>query len=115
MRETSRARAAAAGVGCALLSIALGTSGMLLVMAMYWMLGSTAVAFGFGAAVRALLDSPELESRSMKAIARAAQDMSRTRVYRRTAVAVYLYMAGMLFSVGAVGTILVVNLVFLRE
>jgi hypothetical protein len=112
MKDHSQAWAVAAGVGCALLSIALGSSPLVWALSMYWMFGSTAVAFTFGAAVRSLLDSPGMYPRSMKAIARAAEDRSRPRIYRRTAVALYLYMAGTLFSAGAFCTILLVSLIF---
>ncbi|MDB5857635.1 MAG: hypothetical protein JWQ76_1324 [Ramlibacter sp.] len=115
MKDHSQAWAVSAGVGCALLSVALGSSGVLWALSLYWMFGSTAVAFTFGAAVRNLLDSPGMYPRSMKAIARAAEDRSQGSVYRRTAVALYLYMAGTLFAAAAFCTILLVSFIFFRK
>ena len=50
MTDRTQARAVAAGVAFALLSIAVGSSPVLFAISMYWMLGSTAVAFAFFAA-----------------------------------------------------------------
>ena len=110
MKDDSQAWAVLAGVGCALLSIALGTGRLLWSLSMYWMLGATSIAFIFGAAVRDLLDRPGMHPRSMKAIARAAEDTSQRDVHRRTATALYLYMAGTLFAAGAFCTIVLVYL-----
>lgn len=115
MTDRTQARCVAAGVSCALLSVALGSSAVLFLLSMYWMFGSTALAFTFGAAVRSLLDSPGMYPRSMQAIARAAEDPARPRPIRRTAVALYLYMAGMIFFATAFGTIVLVSLVFFRK
>lgn len=104
-------RIAGAAVACALLSIVLGSTGLLFTLALYWMLGSTGVAFAFGAAVRRLLDDPAMYPRSLQAIARAADDPARPRVVRRTAAALYLYMAGMLFSATVLATLAVAALV----
>jgi hypothetical protein len=115
MKDRTHVRAVAAGVACALLSIACGSSAMLWSLSMYWMLGATAVAFNFAAAVRALLDSPGMYPRSMKAIARAAEDPKRPAVYRRTAVALYLYMVSLTFCAAVFCTIPVVSLIFFRK
>ena len=115
MTDRTHTRIIAAGVACALLSIALGASPRFFVLLMYWMLGSTGVAFAFGAAARRLLDSPGMYPRSMKAIARAAEDRERPPVERRTAVALYLYMAGLVFSATAFTTIGLVSVLFLRK
>lgn len=113
-RSPSARLSALAGVAFALLAIALGSARVLLLLAVYWLLASTAAAFSFGAAARALLDSPDMQPRSMEAIARAADDTGRPRVVRRTAAALYLYMAGVFFCLAAVGTILLVSFVFFR-
>ncbi|QJW83381.1 hypothetical protein HK414_01750 [Ramlibacter terrae] len=105
--ERVQARVAGAAFACALLSIALGTSSLLFMLALYWMFGSTAVAFVFAGAVRRLLDDPAMYPRSLQAIARAADDTDRPRVVRRTAVALYLYMAGMLFCATVLATLAV--------
>ena len=110
MKDDSQAWSVLAGVGCALLSISLDTSRLLWSLSMYWMLVTTSIAFVFGAAVRDLLDRPGMYPRSMKAIARAAEDRSQGGVYRRTATALYLYMAGTLFAAGAFCTIVLVYL-----
>ena len=115
MTDRTHTRIIAAGVACAVLSIALGSSPRFFVLSMYWMLGSTGVAFAFGAAARRLLDSPGMYPRSMKAIARAAEDRERPPVERRTAVALYLYMAGLVFSATAFTTIGLVSVLFLRK
>lgn len=115
MKDHTQAWAVAAGVGCALLSVALGSSWLLWALSVGWMIGATAIAFIFGAAARNLLDSPGMYPRSMKAIARAAEDRSQGSVYRRTAVALYLYMAGMLFAAAAFCTIVVVSFLFFRN
>lgn len=105
--ERAQARVAAAGIACALLSIALGTGSLLFMLALYWMFGSTAVAFACAGAVRRLLDDPSMYPRSLQAIARAADDAGRPRVVRRTAAALYLYMAGMLFCATVLATLAV--------
>ena len=115
MKDHSQAWSVGAGVGCALLSVALGSSHLLWALSICWMFGSTAVAFSFGGAVRSFLDGPQMYPRSMKAIARAAEDKSQRKVYRRTAVALYLYMAGTLFSAGVFCTIPLVSFIFLRK
>lgn len=115
MTDRTHTRLIAAGVACAALSIALGSSPRLFVLSMYWMLGSTGIAFAFGAAARRLLDSPGMYPRSMKAIARATEDPARPQVERRTAAALYLYMAGLVFSATAFTTIGLVSVLFLRK
>ncbi len=115
MTDRTHTRTVAAGVACALLSIALGSSPRLFVLSMFWMLGSTGIAFVFGAAARRLLDSPGMYPRSMKAIARAAEDAARSRAERRTAAALYLYMTGLVFSATAFTTIGLVSVLFLRR
>ena len=115
MKDRVHLRAVAAGVACALLSIACGSSRMLWSLSMYWMLVSTGVAFAFGAAVRDLMDSPGMYPRSMKAIARAAEDQGRSRVHRRTAVALYLYMVSLVFAAAAFFTIPLVTFIFFRK
>jgi hypothetical protein len=115
MKDRTLVKATAAGVACALLSVACGSSAMLWSLSMYWMLGATGVAFAFGAAVRDLLDRPGMYPRSMKAIARAAEDRSQPPVYRRTAVALYLYMVSLLFAAAAFCTIPLVSLIFFRK
>ncbi|HEY8356269.1 MAG TPA: hypothetical protein VIL30_02310 [Ramlibacter sp.] len=114
MTDRIQVRAVGVGLAAGLLSIALGSSHVLFVLCMYWMLGSTGVAFAFGAAVRTLLDDPGMYPRSMAAIARAAEDMERPRVVRRTAVALYLYMIGLVFCASAFATIAVVSFLFFR-
>jgi hypothetical protein len=113
--DRSHIRFAAAGVGCALLSGVLGSSPLLFKLSMYWMLGTTGVAFAFGAAVRNLLDSPGMYPRSMQVIARAAEDPGRPRSVRRVAAALYLYMGGLVFSVAVFCTIAVVSFIFFRK
>jgi hypothetical protein len=115
MKDRSQVWAVASGVAFALLSIALGTSGLLWALSIFWMFGATAIAFSLGGAVRSLLDSPGMYPRSMRAIARAAEDRSRRMADRRTALALYLYMAGMLCAAGAFFTILLVSFVFFRK
>jgi hypothetical protein len=112
--DRTHARFAAAGASVALLSGVLGTSSLLLMLSLYWMLGSTTIAFACGGPVRDLLDSPGMYPRSMQAIARAAEDPERPRVVRRTAAALYLYMGGMIFCGTAVYTIVLVSFVFFR-
>jgi hypothetical protein len=114
MKDRTQEKAFGAGVAFALLSIALGSSPVLFSLSMYWMLGSTGVAFAFFAAVRELMDHPDMYPRSMKAIARAAEDPGRSRVSRRTAAALYMYMAGLLFCAGAFVTIPLVTFLFFR-
>jgi hypothetical protein len=115
MKDRTQARAVAAGVGIALLAIAADSSRLLWHLSMYWMIGSTGVAFAFAAAARDFLDSPGMYPRSMKAIARAAEDQTQSRVYRRTAVALYLYMLGMLFSAAVFCTVPLVSFIFFRK
>jgi hypothetical protein len=115
MTDRTYARVVAVGVGAALLSIAVGSSPVLFTLSMYWMFGSTAIAFAFGAALRNLLDSPGMYPRSMRAIACAAEDPWRPRVVRRTAAALYLYMAGLVFCATVFVTIVVVSVLFFRK
>jgi hypothetical protein len=115
MKDRVQLRAVAAGVACALFSLAIGSSGVLFLIAMYWMLGATGVAFIFAAAVRELMDGPDMYPRSMKAIARAADDQTLPKVQRRPAVALYLYMVSLLFAASAFGTIVLVSFIFLRK
>jgi hypothetical protein len=115
MKDPVLVRAAAAGVACSLLAVVLDASRVLWPLSMYWMLGSTGVAFAFGAAARNFLDGPGMYPRSMKAIARAAEDQSMPVVYRRTAVALYMYMVGLVFAFATFTTILLVSFIFLRK
>ncbi|MDB5915010.1 MAG: hypothetical protein JWP22_3685 [Ramlibacter sp.] len=115
MKDRVQVRAVAAGVAVALLSLAIGSSSVLFMIEMYWMLAATGVAFVFAAAVRELMDGPDMYPRSMKAIARAADDQTLPKVQRRTAVALYLYMVSLLFAAAAFCTILLVSFVFLRQ
>jgi hypothetical protein len=115
MKDRVQAKAIAAGVACALLSMTIGSGGTLFSIAMYWMLASTGVAFCFAAAVRELMDGPDMYPRSMKAIARAAENPTLSRVQRRTATALYLYMVSLLFAAAAFCTILLVSFIFLRK
>jgi hypothetical protein len=115
MKDPVLARAAAAGVVCAALAVALDATRLLWPLSMYWMLGSTGVAFAFGAAARNFLDGPGMYPRSMKAIARAAEDRSMPAVHRRTAVALYMYMVGLVFAAATFGTILLVTFIFFRQ